>query len=148
MINREKPIVVERLLHASADRVWKAITEKEKMKEWYFDLKEFEAVPGFEFSFSGQNKTGDKEYLHLCKVLESVKDKKLSYSWRYKDYEGNSLVSFELLPANGEVLLRLTHEGLHTFPRIEDFARENFVEGWTQIIAQLEHYLDKHSAVL
>ncbi len=33
-----KPIVFERVLNASISKVWKALTDKDKMKNWYFDL--------------------------------------------------------------------------------------------------------------
>ncbi|HEY1009998.1 MAG TPA: SRPBCC domain-containing protein, partial [Daejeonella sp.] len=48
-----KPLIVERTYHAPIERVWKAITNKDQMKEWYFDLSEFRAEKGFKFSFVG-----------------------------------------------------------------------------------------------
>jgi hypothetical protein len=30
--------------------------------------------------------------------------------------------------------LKLTHEGLETFPKLPSFARKSFMDGWTQII--------------
>jgi uncharacterized protein YndB with AHSA1/START domain len=47
------------------------------------------------FSFSGHGAKGEK-YIHLCKVLEVIENKKISYSWTYKDYQGYSVVTFEL----------------------------------------------------
>jgi uncharacterized protein YndB with AHSA1/START domain len=35
---KNEPFVIERTLNASAERVWKAITDKDQMKEWYFNL--------------------------------------------------------------------------------------------------------------
>ena len=58
------------------------------MKEWYFDLEEFKAEPGFTFSFKGIGKEGES-YLHLCEVKEVLPNRKLSYTWRYDGYEGN-----------------------------------------------------------
>src|SRR4051812_43203769 len=120
------PIVLERTYNAPIKKVWKAITEKEKMKKWYFDLDEFKPQVGFEFSFAGQGHKGQK-YIHLCKITEVITEKKLVYSWRYKDYEGNSLVTFELFEEGKEkTRVRLTHEGVETFPAGEDFARTSF----------------------
>ena len=65
-----------------------------------------------------------------------MKNKKLRHSWRYEGYEGNSFVTFELFDEGEKTRLKLTHEGLETFPVTahNDFAKENFAEGWTYII--------------
>jgi uncharacterized protein YndB with AHSA1/START domain len=137
-----EPFVIERTLNAPADKVWKAITDKHEMKQWYFDLKEFKPEVGFEFSFSGGEKDG-VQYLHLCKVTEVIKEKKLTYSWRYDGYGGNSFVTFELFAEGDKTRLKLTHEGLETFPAIAAFARKNFENGWTSIIgSSLPKYLE------
>src|SRR5213083_1554659 len=92
---KQDAVIVERIYNAPIDKVWEAITDKEQMKQWYFDLSAFKAEVGFEFSFYGQNKEGEK-FLHLCKINEVIPGKKLGYSWRYDGFEGNSFVSFEL----------------------------------------------------
>ena len=45
-----EPVIKEVLLNAPASKVWKAITDKNEMKQWYFDLAEFKPEVGFEFS--------------------------------------------------------------------------------------------------
>ena len=60
--------------------------------------------------------------------------KKLAYTWRYEGFEGDSLVTFELFAEGARTRLKLTHAGLESFPKIPDFARKNFMEGWTSII--------------
>lgn len=138
------PVIIERTFNAPVDKVWAAITDKTKMKKWYFDLTEFKAEPHFEFQFYGEGKEGEK-YLHLCTVQEAIVNKKLSYTWRYDGYDGNSLVSFELFPEGDKTKLILTHSGLETFPSTTNaFAKENFIEGWTHIInISLKGYLEK-----
>ncbi|MFA6060012.1 MAG: SRPBCC domain-containing protein [Taibaiella sp.] len=130
---KHEPFVIERTYNAPISRVWRAITDKDQMKEWYFDLSAFKPEVGFEFSFIGIGKEGH-EYEHLCKVMEVIPDKKLKYSWAYNGYEGNSFVTFELFEEEGKTKVRLTHEGLETFPAIPAFAKENFIEGWTALI--------------
>lgn len=140
----QQPFVIERVFNASTEKVWKAITDKDQMKQWYFDIPGFRPEVGCEFQFEG----GTKEncYLHLCKVTEVIEGKKLTYSWRYDGYEGNSFVTFELFSEGAQTRLRLTHEGLETFPAIPDFAKENFVRGWTELIGKrLGEYLEKTS---
>ena len=134
---RKQPIVVERTYQAPVKRVWEALTNKEQMKQWYFDLDEFKAEVGFRFQFYGQGHKGES-YLHLCEVTEVVPMKKLVYSWKYEGYEGISYVSFELWGEGNETRLRLSHTGLDSFPANNpDFARESFNGGWTELIGKL-----------
>ena len=131
-----EPFVIERTLNAPVGKVWKAITDRDQMEKWYFNIAEFKPEVGFEFSFMGGNE--DNRYRHLCRITEVIPNRKLQYSWRYDGFEGLSHVTFELFP-EGEAATRikLTHEGLETFPADDhNFARENFVEGWTYIIGK------------
>jgi uncharacterized protein YndB with AHSA1/START domain len=139
---KNEPFVIERTFNVPVEKVWKAITDKAQMKQWYFDLESFKPEVGFEFSFKGG--PDDRQYLHLCRVTEVIREKKLTYSWRYDGHAGNSFVTFELFAENGKTRLRLTHEGLETFPASNpDFAKKNFAEGWTSIIGtSLEKFLE------
>jgi len=131
---KDEPILIERTYNAPVATVWKALTDNAEMKKWYFDIAAFKPEPGFEFSFTGEGKEGEK-YVHLCKVMEVIKEKKITYSWRYEGYEGNSFVTFELSAEGEKTKLKLTHAGLETFPATASnaFAKENFTEGWTYI---------------
>ena len=132
MENKE-PFVIERTYNAPAERVWKAITDKNDMKQWYFDVSDFKPEVGFEFTFNGGSE--EKVYVHLCKVTEVVPGKKLTYSWQYRDYGGNSFVTLELFEEGGATTLKLTHVGIETFPQnSKDFSKESFTMGWTYII--------------
>jgi len=138
-------IVIERNYNAPIEKVWRAITDRNEMKKWYFDLSEFIPEAGFEFQFYGEGKQGER-FLHLCKVTEVINGKKLTYSWRYDGYEGNSFVTFELFEQGNKTKLKLTHKGLESFPATahNDFAKENFMEGWTHIIGTgLKEYVEK-----
>ena len=80
-------------------------------------------------------------------MIEVVPKKKLTYSWRYDGYEGNSFVTFELFPEGNKTRLKLSHKGLESFPVTanKDFAKENFMEGWTYIIGKgLKEYIEKN----
>jgi uncharacterized protein YndB with AHSA1/START domain len=141
---KTEPYIIEQIFSAPLSKVWKAITDKEEMKKWYFDLEEFKAEVGFEFWFSA-GETPEKQYLHICKVTGVVVNKRLTYSWRYEGYEGNSFVMFELFDEGSRTKLKLTHEGLESFPASNtDLARENFAKGWAHIIGtSLREYLEK-----
>ncbi|MCF3108736.1 SRPBCC domain-containing protein [Niabella sp. CC-SYL272] len=126
----------EVVLDASSDRVWRALTDKDQMKEWYFTLTDFKPEVGFEFSFSGTGSKGD-EYVHLCRVTQAIPGKLLQYTWTYKTYAGTSLVTFELTPEGNKTRLRLTHEGLESFAQNgPDFLASSFNQGWSALIEE------------
>lgn len=129
------PLITESTYNAPVDIVWQAITDREQMKQWYFDIESFKPEVGFEFTFKGENE--GRVYIHLCKITELIPGRKLKHSWRYQDYEGISYVTFELFPEENKTRIKLTHEGLESFPALPDFARNNFKEGWTMIIGTL-----------
>ena len=134
-------VVFERTFNAPVGRVWKALTDVEEMRQWYFNLKQFKAEVGFEFEFVVEHE--GMTYHHLCKVTEVIPQKKLAYTWRYKGHEGDSLVTFELFADGDETRLKLTHQGLETFPKTAAFARKNFEAGWTAIIdSELKQFLE------
>jgi uncharacterized protein YndB with AHSA1/START domain len=138
-------VVIERTFAAPIARVWKALTDVGEMKQWYFDLDEFKPEVGFAFEFTVEHK--GMTYHHLCKITEVIPQRKLAYTWRYKGHEGNSLVTFELFVDGNKTRLKLTHEGLETFPKTPLFARKNFMEGWTQIIgASLKDFVEKQQS--
>lgn len=135
-------LVIERTFDAPVGRVWKALTDVEEMRAWYFDLKEFRAEVGFKFEFVVEHE--GRTYHHLCQVTAVVPEKEIAYTWRYKGHEGNSLVTFEIFPEGDRTRLKLTHEGLETFPKAPAFARKNFMEGWSSIIgSSLAQFLEK-----
>lgn len=143
-MTKPQPYIIERTYNASVSKVWKAITDKDDMKHWYFDLAEFKAEPGFKFQFTAGGNDGI-QYVHLCEIKEVVFEKKLSYTWCYEGLQGNSLVTFELFKEADHTRLKLTHEGLETFPQnSKDFAKESFAAGWAHITGiSLKNYLEK-----
>ena len=130
------PVVIERTFDAPVERVWRAITDKNDMREWYFDLEAFRPEVGFEFEFAGVGNDG-KTFRHLCTVTEAIPNRKLAYTWRYDGYPGMSVVTFELFGEGNKTRVKLTHEGLETFPPTPDFGKENFINGWTSLIGTL-----------
>lgn len=140
---KHEPFVIERTYDAPVEKVWKAITDKDQMKEWYFNIATFKPEVGFEFQFEAGSE--DKKYLHLCKITDVEPGKKLRYSWRYDNVPGNSFVTFELFAEGNKTRLKLTHEGLETFVTDNpDFATESFSKGWNHIIGKsLKEYVEK-----
>jgi uncharacterized protein YndB with AHSA1/START domain len=137
------PIVLERTYAAPVETVWKAITDVDQMKQWYMPaLESFKAEVGFETRFRIRH--NDKNFTHIWKVTEVVPGKKITYGWKFEEYPGDSLLTFELFPEGNKTRLRLTHQGLETFlPESNpDLARGQFAQGWTSIVSALSPFVE------
>ncbi len=135
-------VIVERTLNAPVARVWKALTNVDQMRQWYFDLKEFKPEVGFEFEFVVEHE--GNRYHHLCRITEVIPEKKIAYNWRYKGEPGDSLVTFELFADGERTRVKVTHTGIETFPKTPAYARKNFEAGWTSIIGtELKKFVER-----
>lgn len=138
------PITVQYKINAPAEKVWTALTDKNEIKSWYFDIQDFKLKIGEEFNFYEPG--GENKYHHQGKILEIIPHQKLKHTWSYPDFSAQkTVVTWELLPEDGQTLVKLTHEGIENFKDLgEGFSRENFTEGWNTILGQsLKEYLEK-----
>ncbi|RDV15940.1 SRPBCC domain-containing protein [Pontibacter diazotrophicus] len=64
------PLIKEFNYNVPIEKVWQALTDKDKMKEWYFpQLKQFEPIVGFKFQFDDSSAEYQKEWI-VTKVVE------------------------------------------------------------------------------
>lgn len=144
MRKEDEPIVVEQTFNRSCDKVWKAITEADEMRQWFFDnIPAFKAEAGFETQFTVHNE--GRDFLHLWKVTDVVPGKKLEYDWRFEGYAGDGFSRFELFEQADSTKLRLTFQARESFPQdVPEFKRESGVAGWDYFIrTSLKAYLEK-----
>lgn len=138
------PIIIQYKINAPIDKVWKALTDKNEMKSWYFDIQDFEPEVGKVFNFYEPG--GENKYHHQCQILEIIPGRLLKHSWSYPDFSPlKTIVTWELSPEDHSVQLKLTHEGIENFKDLgENFSRESFTGGWNSIIGDsLKTYLEK-----
>jgi len=138
------PIVVEQTYHAPVAEVWRAITDKDQMRQWFFEpMTDFEPEVGFETQFDvkceGQN------FPHQWKVTEVVPETRIAYDWRYGGYPGDSSVTWELSQTPDGTKLKLTHWGHETFPQDNPvFSREGCEAGWCYLLHEsLKAFLER-----
>ena len=140
------PIVVEQEFSVSRSELWKAITEPSQMVNWFFKaIPDFEPEPGFETKFNVN--TGEADFVHVWKVLEAVPDTKVVIDWRYQGFDGIGKVIFEVFDGQRGSKLRITNEGLESFPQDRpEFTRESCVGGWEFFQGQLKNWVEKGKA--
>lgn len=144
----KKIVVVECIYEATIEEVWEALTNKDQLKHWYFEVTDFKAEVGFEFQFS--TKSDGKTYLHKCKVVEANPITKIAYTWSYEGYVGQSLVTFELFSEEkDQTRLKLTHSDLNTFSKDDpEFSQENFNDSWKSLLGNsLRQFVEKQSFI-
>lgn len=144
LMNKENPIVVTTSFNQPAERVWRAITQREEMVQWYFEqIEAFEPRVGFETRFTVRS--GGRNFVHHWRVTEVAPGRKISYDWLYPDFPGMGLVSFQLEEKEGTTQLSLFCWGIESFPQhIPEFSREACKGGWNYFITQrLAAYLAK-----
>ncbi len=143
MSNPSDSIVVEQSFASSPEQVWNAITERDQMVNWFFDnIPDFRPEVGFETQFDVD--TGERHFLHQWKILEAVPPQKIIYDWRYQDFPGAGKVTFEILEDSGGCRLRVTTDGIESFPQdVPEFSPEACEGGWKYFIQGcLKNYLE------
>jgi len=144
MKSTEPPVVIEQSFDVPAETVWKAITEIDRMKKWYFEpIPNFKAEVGFATKFNIECE--GRNFMHIWKVTEVEPNKSISYNWNYDGFEGDSFVKFELTPEGKGTKLRLTHTTTKDWQvDIPEFSRDACVGGWNYFIkGMLTEYVAK-----
>jgi uncharacterized protein YndB with AHSA1/START domain len=142
MKTTDQPILVEQLFEVSPTELWKAITQGEQMKHWFFEnIETFEPKVGFETRFVVES--NQRTFPHQWKIIEVEPLKRITYNWCYEGYDGDSLVTFELTEQGKNTRLVLTHTTTKDFPaNIPEFTRESCIGGWNYFIKErLTNYL-------
>jgi len=137
------PLIKEFNYDVPIEKAWRALTDKDKMKKWYFpQLEKFKAIVGFKFQFDDDGAGYQKEWI----VTKVVEGRTLAHSWAYKGYPGTSEVVFDLFSEGNNTTLRVTQTGLESFPNHPHFKRERFEWGWNNLLGQnLKHLLENSS---
>jgi len=140
----DQTVIVEETFNTSKENIWKAITNLDEMKQWFFNtIPNFKPAVGFKTEFNVNS--GTRDFMHVWKIIEVIPAKKITYDWSYKKYKGRGLVTFELCNKNNQTKLVLTNMVIEDFPdEIPEFKRESCVGGWKFFINQnLKDYIQK-----
>lgn len=143
MKTTDPPVIVEETYEAPVDEVWKALTEIDRMRQWYFDnIPDFAAEVGFETRFVVSNE--GRDFPHRWRVTEVEPGRRIVYDWSFDNYPGDGFVEFELSPLESGTHLKLTNGVREEFPDdVPEFRRESCVGGWQYFLKdRLKSYLE------
>ena len=128
-------------------KVWNALTQPEEMRNWYFNISNFEATEGeiFDFIISFTDEDGEHNFRHLFKIVDVVPFKRLQHTWEHPGHSaGTSMLTWELFPKGESTTVVLTHEGLESFldEGSRYFTKASYIAGWADILQGLKKYLE------
>ena len=126
-----RTVTVEREIAHPPERIWRALTEPQLMREW---LMQNDFAPQVEHRFTLLGDWGSVD----CKVLAIEPQRSLSYTWSAMGLE--SVVTWTLTPTATGTQLRMDQAG---FRHDQEQAYQGAKYGWQNFFGELEAVLDK-----
>ena len=142
-VNERPSLSLTRSYKAAPEKVWRAWTDPQALKEWFrpdaafsTPLAEADVRVGGRFHIVMKNPKGE-EFDVSGVYKEVVANRKLVFTWAWKGTpERESLVTVTLRPSGAGTELELKHE---QFFDVE--ARDSHNQGWTGMLPLLERFL-------
>ncbi|MGH6711439.1 MAG: SRPBCC family protein [Bradyrhizobium sp.] len=142
MTNSLPSVTIVRRIKASPAKVWAAITQAERMMQWWGPdagptlRAEADVRPGGRFSVVFRLLNGD-EHNPTGIYREVIPERKLVFTWDLPGApEPESLVTFLLEPIDGGTRLTLRHERLP-----DEAACRSHEQGWNGLLNKLSPFL-------
>lgn len=138
-------------IDASAETVFKALSDPMELTKWFPDDAILENKVGgkFQISFYKDSKNSrmkmDRDFHNEGRVLEFVQNKKLAYTWQWKNMLGfpETIVTWELEQLNkNKTRVTLTHTGFTGKEEGPASAKEHD-HGWSFFLGELVSYCKK-----
>lgn len=131
-----RTVIVERRFAASAEKLWRALTQPHLIEEWLMKT-DFQPVAGHSFRLR-KDPTPDISVVIEGTVLAVEANKTLSYTW--SAYGTETVVTFTLTPVEGGTLLRLEQAG---FAADNKAAIKGANAAWPLFLTELDKLLTR-----
>jgi uncharacterized protein YndB with AHSA1/START domain len=142
-VTRKPSLTLTRKFKAAPDKVWRALTQPEALKQWMAPDDAFQIpVAETDLRVGGRYhivmKSPNGEEHDVSGIYRAIDpNRKLVYTWAWKSTpERESLVTIELRAAGGGTELTLKHEQF-----ADDEARDKHQQGWAGCLARLEKFV-------
>lgn len=139
---------IERTLSASPEHVFAALTQPEKMNQWFFGMDQGCAKVEQEFRVGGQYTInmmkengeagtcdGEERYAPHGEYMEIDPPRRLVFSWISEGFVENSTVTIDLEAVEAGTKLRLVHE-------LPSEVVEPHTHGWNACLDHLVGFID------
>jgi len=91
------------------EKVWRALTEPELLKEWLLPVIGFKLEPGAEFTLQAPQAYPGWDGTVDCRMLDVEEHRKLSYAWAVPFLD--TVVTFTLAPTEAGTRLSIVQSG-------------------------------------
>ena len=133
-----RSLVIEKELPHPLEKVWRALTQGQLIKEWLMD-NDLQPVVGHRFNFRSTPMPNWNGVID-CEVLVVEPNKKLSYSWNSLGLE--SVVVWTLAATSGGTLVRMEQSGFRpdqeAYYQGANYGWQKFIGGLERVVAGLD----------
>jgi uncharacterized protein YndB with AHSA1/START domain len=134
-----RTIEKEIFIHATPERVFRALTEKAELERWFLTEATVDVRPGGALRFAWQNDVTTGVF------REVDPPRRLVYGWEEANGLGMTTITFTLTPEGDGTRLHLVHTGFGSGPQWDD-AYAGTDRGWREELERLRAWLDEGTA--
>jgi uncharacterized protein YndB with AHSA1/START domain len=142
-------VIKKKIIEESPELVFSALTEPEKLVMWFQDEADLDVRAGGHIRLVTLKEKHpewnlEKNYYMEGTITQFVPNKRLSYSWKFKDTPNfpETLVTWELEQISpNKTLVKLSHAGFSGKEK-GNFSVESHNEGWTEALDKLARYCE------
>ncbi len=150
MITMTDSITVEKHINATPARIFRALTDAEELKTWFFSEAKTDPRTGGSYEMTWRSaKDASRDHSRFGKYLEVVPDRKIVFEWKgevgckgeSRETLPDTVVTITLTPRDGGTLVTLVHA---QWPD-SDFGRtqrESHNGGWTFYLQNLADVIE------
>ena len=133
---QDETIQREIIVNGSAEKVFKALIDKNELSLWFSDhIEKVEPRVGGVYDVGWRD--GKGRQMGPGTITDIQENRLLSYSWNLKANDGNQ-ARWELIPLKDKTKVRLVHEGFKPGRYNKDY-----VQGWHAYMLTLKEYIEK-----
>jgi uncharacterized protein YndB with AHSA1/START domain len=137
MNSTHRTLVVEKELSHPPEKVWRALTQGDLLKEWLMD-NDFKPIVGHRFSFRATPMPNWDGRID-SQVMTVEPFEKLAYTWNSMGLV--SVVVWTLVATANGTLIRMEQTG---FREDQEANYQGATYGWRKFLGELERVLAKH----
>jgi len=130
-------------IEASKEKVWECIVNQEKLRKWWGEKKlKMDASIGGKIEQPRTKKDGTVAF-RRGEVITVVPNHRFSFTWKDDDWDGETLVTFYLLPQDEKTKLYFLHSEWNNLPALtREHHKSVLREEWKDKLASLKFFVE------
>lgn len=132
------------ILRATAPEIWRALTDRDDLEEWWSEGVTLEPKVGGKFIEIWEDDEG-KPQLATGEVLLAKANKEIKFTWNEKNWPKDAFTECSIIIVDNKSVRTLTlkHSGWEIFPEAKrKKLLKDFEVGWKYHLEELKSFLD------